>query len=155
MVQPPLHSQLLWYAFHLNTNVHILIGFPLPFKILEISYPALFLMTPSHSLSIQLSLLLHWPLTHRACFLPGHFSCCAPPSQPRLLASSLQLPWALPATQHPVLPPLTEALTACWSHPDSSFLPRVGWSLPTHFVINESLDKLIKCWHWFVPRATA
>lgn len=67
----------LWYTSHLTMNVQISKCFSLAFSILEIASPTLFLMKPSHSFTIQLSLLLHWPLPPQAHFLLQAISCCA------------------------------------------------------------------------------
>ena len=78
----------LWYTSHLTMNVHISKCFSLAFSILEIASSALFLMRPSHSFTLQLSLLLHWPLPPQAHFLLRAISCCAHHSNSECLPPS-------------------------------------------------------------------
>lgn len=69
----------LWYTSHLTMKVHISKCFSLAFSILEIVSPTLFLMTPSHSFTIQSSLLLQLAPPTPGPFSPsGHFMLCSP-----------------------------------------------------------------------------
>lgn len=95
-------------------------------------------MTPSHFLSIQLSLLLHRP-SHTKPISSFWLFLMLCPTIPNLKVYLLP-----PASLNPAYysTPSSGPLTGCWSHPDSPFFPCIGWSLPTHCVINKSLDKV-------------